>query len=63
MNAVRCPVCDSDDIEAGDYDGDANSLWETCSCSNCESEWINVYKIISQEVVRFEYYETTMDES
>jgi hypothetical protein len=50
MNAIRCPVCDSDQITAQETDGDPYELWEKCSCDNCNSTWTNFYKLYSQEI-------------
>jgi transcription elongation factor Elf1 len=38
-----CPRCDSDDLNASDYDGD-KTLSCKVDCGNCGLQWVEVYR-------------------
>ena len=47
-NAIRCPCCGSNKIEAKEAGGDTDSIWEICSCLNCNHSWNNIYTFCEQ---------------
>jgi len=52
--AVRCPYCESDDIESNDLDPVDGSLEVRAEvkCCNCDAHWTDVYKLTSIEVTK-----------
>jgi len=45
---VRCPNCNSGDIEGGPLtvgEPNANECWQEVSCLNCNSVWHDVYTL------------------
>jgi transposase-like protein len=46
-NGVNCPLCNSEDIVAGDIclEPGAKELFQDMSCNNCEATWTDRYDI------------------
>ena len=45
QNPNHCPVCDSDDLDAGRMVVDEGWAWQPISCCECGSEWDDLYKL------------------
>ena len=43
----RCPFCGSSQIEGSSIDVDAGNAHQEMSCTNCDSEWWDAYKLDS----------------
>ena len=44
---LRCPHCESTQIQAGDRDFDEDGeMTQIISCLNCDSDWMDVYKLM-----------------
>jgi len=39
----HCPVCGSENMNAGGIDGDSDAAWAEVICENCGSEWTDQY--------------------
>ena len=50
-NSHLCPHCGSNDISGGFIEVDGDSAWQEVSCSTCEKEWRDVYKLTEVEDV------------
>ncbi len=46
QGGVRCPFCDSDQLE-GDGFGDEQSSSEHVRCLTCPKEWYDDYKLVA----------------
>jgi transposase-like protein len=40
---VKCPYCDSYDIEGGSFECDASYVTQEVACNNCERHWTDEY--------------------
>jgi formate dehydrogenase maturation protein FdhE len=49
---IRCPFCNSSDITAGVFEGEAQGQY--VSCFNCHREWRDVYKLVDVEEIKEE---------
>lgn len=47
----RCPVCKSEDFYLRHDDRDSAYVWLTWSCSTCQSEWVEEYRLHNMEVI------------
>ena len=45
QNPNTCPYCDSEDINAGDFECDANYGWVEVSCEGCEKRWQDLFTL------------------
>ena len=50
LNANKCPVCGSMNIETKDTDGSAREFFETCECPDCDAEFTFIYKLVGVDV-------------
>jgi len=41
----RCPVCGSSNIIGSGHDYDGSQIWQNIHCSDCNSEWTDVYEL------------------
>jgi hypothetical protein len=42
---VRCPYCQSKDLEAGEAEFDADFAWRTITCTGCGEAWHEVFHL------------------
>jgi ssDNA-binding Zn-finger/Zn-ribbon topoisomerase 1 len=42
---VRCPYCQSQELEAGQGEFDADFAWVTVTCTDCGEEWHEVFHL------------------
>lgn len=46
-NGIKCPFCDSDDIEGTcGVDVDAGVATQDIKCNECEKTWSDVYRLV-----------------
>lgn len=45
MKGVRCPHCNSENIEGTSFEANENGASQEISCSDCEESWIDTYKL------------------
>lgn len=43
---TKCPVCGSEDIEGDSFDVDAGSAAQRIDCNDCNSYWIDDYRLV-----------------
>ena len=48
---LRCPICGCDDIEGGPWDSSPGEAWQEITCRECESMWVDLYKLTGYERV------------
>jgi len=46
---VHCPYCGHEDIEGGSPAVFDNVCVSKITCNNCESEWSDIYRLVSYE--------------
>ena len=46
---LRCPFCNSDQIEGDEWDADSGSATQEVGCKDCGESWLDVYKLMSIE--------------
>jgi transcription elongation factor Elf1 len=46
----KCPKCGSSDIVGDSVEIDAGGAWQSVSCSECEAEWVDIYKLTDVEM-------------
>jgi len=49
---VKCPKCESDEIDAGEWWSDPNAASCIVRCSSCGLKWAEYYKADSWEVIQ-----------
>lgn len=47
----KCPICDSEDITAGEMDFGNNQAWQNITCSRCDAKWTDIYTLTDVEMV------------
>jgi predicted Zn-ribbon and HTH transcriptional regulator len=40
-----CPACQSNEIEGGAFEADANCAWQHVRCRSCGAEWNDTYEL------------------
>ncbi|MDY6957561.1 MAG: hypothetical protein SVK08_00255 [Halobacteriota archaeon] len=51
MKESKCPVCGSDNTDYGDLnDVDGDHVYQEASCLDCESSWIEPYRLVATPV-------------
>ncbi len=45
LKGVKCPFCQSDEIEGHSFDVDENGAHQEISCQNCNAAWTDDYKL------------------
>ena len=51
---VRCPFCDSDDLEGGFIEVDEGGACQEVRCLACERRWRDSYKLVDVEEIEEE---------
>ena len=46
---VRCPYCNSEDIEGGFVETGEGRAWQKIKCNNCDYSWRDIYKLVAAE--------------
>lgn len=46
QGGVRCPVCNSENIEGSSIEVDAGGAYQEMTCTDCGEEWQDVYRLI-----------------
>ena len=49
VGGLRCPFCDSDQIEGNEWNADSGSATQEVECNDCGESWLDVYKLVSIE--------------
>ncbi len=47
----HCPFCNSEDIEAGDYDFEGREVWSEVRCNACKKRWRDTYRLKEVEEI------------
>jgi formate dehydrogenase maturation protein FdhE len=50
-NPHFCPFCGADEIDASKTDAFENMMYQWVRCSECETEWHDVYELVGFEEV------------
>lgn len=48
----QCPVCDSDNIEAGHIEVDGDEAWSMVHCYKCGARWNDIYHLANMELLQ-----------
>jgi transposase-like protein len=49
---LKCPYCGSDNLRTlGKLEGDCDCAWQEVACSDCESEWVDHFKLVGYSEV------------
>jgi formate dehydrogenase maturation protein FdhE len=51
-NSNICPWCKSNDIVAGQIEGDYEQAWQQVHCRLCRKTWNDVYNLVGYEEVK-----------
>lgn len=43
---AACPYCESNQIEGGDLDFEADKIAQECRCLDCDQRWVDLYKLV-----------------
>jgi hypothetical protein len=46
---VRCPFCESINLDAGDVETDAGGASQPVTCKDCGEEWVDQYKLVGYD--------------
>ncbi len=49
---VACPFCESSNIEGRQFDVQAGTAWQPMSCTDCNREWNDVYRLDAISEIR-----------
>ena len=50
MESDRCPVCKNDKVIGDAIKISTTAVEQAVYCLDCDAEWVNRYKLVSQEV-------------
>ena len=48
---VKCPWCDSTDIQGDNVDFDEGRVYQDVCCNGCSGNWTDIYELIGAEPV------------
>lgn len=49
---IRCPVCQSEDIDAGTIEADGSGASQSNRCEDCGAEWYDIYNLIGYSLCK-----------
>lgn len=52
VNFLKCPVCESTDIQTNETNHDGKSLVESCQCGECGSKWDDLFSPTSRTITK-----------
>jgi len=60
-NGLRCPNCDSSEIQAGQFqDSSGSTGYRDCSCDACHADWQEIFEITGYDNLDVPKKETSM---